>query len=132
VIVELLIGPKAQGTGGREMGERVAVLGAGIGGMTTAHELAERGFEVHVYERRKIPGGKARSFNGPDGLPAEHGFRFFPGFYKHLRHTMERVPYAGQRRGVRDNLKSARHVQLFQQVGRPIILPTRLWRWDTV
>jgi 15-cis-phytoene desaturase len=114
------------------MGERVAVLGAGVGGMTAAHELAERGFEVHVYERRKIPGGKARSFKGPDGLPAEHGFRFFPGFYKHVRDTMERIPYAGQRRGVLGNLKPARNVQLFQRVGDPIIFPTRLWRWDTV
>jgi uncharacterized protein with NAD-binding domain and iron-sulfur cluster len=114
------------------MGERVAVLGAGVAGMTAAHELAERGFEVHVYERRKIPGGKARSFNTPDGLPAEHGFRFFPGFYRHLRHTMERIPYPGQRRGVRGNLKSVRHVQLFQERGGPIIFPTRLWRWDTV
>jgi uncharacterized protein with NAD-binding domain and iron-sulfur cluster len=113
------------------MGKRVAVLGAGVAGMTAAHELAERGFDVHVYERRQIPGGKARSFNSPDGLPAEHGFRFFPGFYRHLRHTMERIPYPGQPRGVRGNLKSVKHVQLFQQRGEPIIFPTRLWRWDT-
>ncbi|AFE06814.1 hypothetical protein COCOR_06215 [Corallococcus coralloides DSM 2259] len=32
---------------------RVYVFGAGIAGMTAAHELALRGFEVHVYERDK-------------------------------------------------------------------------------
>jgi uncharacterized protein with NAD-binding domain and iron-sulfur cluster len=100
--------------------------------MTAAHELVQRRFEVDVYERRKIPGGKARSFEAPNGLPAEHGFRFFPGFYRHLRDTMQRIPYGGARLGVRGNLKTVRHVQLFQEVGGPIVFPTRLWRWDTV
>ena len=114
------------------MSERVAVLGAGVAGMTAAHELAQRGFEVHVYERREIPGGKARSFNGPNDLPAEHGFRFFPGFYKHLHDTMERIPYPDERRVVRDNLKPAKDVQVLQDHSWPIDFPTRLWRWDTV
>jgi uncharacterized protein with NAD-binding domain and iron-sulfur cluster len=74
---------------------RVAILGGGVGGLTAAHELAERGFEVHVYEKNKTCGGKARSLttplggaSAPAGLPAEHGFRFFPGFYQHLDDTM--------------------------------------------
>lgn len=39
----------------------VAVLGGGIGGLTAAHELAERGFAVTVYEARAEAGGKSRS-----------------------------------------------------------------------
>jgi uncharacterized protein with NAD-binding domain and iron-sulfur cluster len=113
------------------MGEKVAVLGAGVAGMTAAHELAERGFEVHVYERRKIPGGKARSFDRPNGLPAEHGFRFFPGFYKHLHHTMERIPYPGERRGVLGNLKPTKRVQVLQESEGPLEYPTGLWHLDT-
>jgi uncharacterized protein with NAD-binding domain and iron-sulfur cluster len=114
------------------MGDKVVILGAGVAGMTAAHELAERGFEVEVYESRDIVGGKARSFSLPGGCPAEHGFRFFPGFYRHLHDTMERIPYQEQRRGVRANLKFTRDIQVLQADSAPINLPTCLWRLDTV
>ena len=84
---------------------RVAILGGGVGGMTAAHELIERGFEVAIYEMREIPGGKARSIhvpntsaNGNKPLPGEHGFRFFPGFYKHVPDTMKRIPCGDKKR----------------------------------
>src|SRR6516164_10585184 len=90
------------------MPTRVIILGGGVAGMSAAHELIERGFEVVVLERRYTPGGKARSVHvteedegrsghqvahnaqAPVGhrLPGEHGFRFFPGFYRHVIDTM--------------------------------------------
>src|SRR4051794_1505749 len=88
----------------QSMKPRVIVIGAGVGGLTAAHELVERDFDVTVFESRDIPGGKARSFTTTLGLPGEHGFRFFPGFYRHLPHTMGRIPYPGNPRGVLDNL----------------------------
>ena len=82
--------------------KRVIVIGGGVGGLTTAHELAERGFEVHLYDARPDWGGKARSQavegTGTDGrrdLPGEHGFRFYPRFYRHVIDTMARIPVAG-------------------------------------
>lgn len=80
---------------------KVVVLGGGVAGMSAAHELAERGFSVEVYEHNeKYCGGKARSVDVPDtggdgrkALPGEHGFRFFPGFYKHVTDTMKRIPF---------------------------------------
>src|SRR5688572_5675335 len=91
----------------------VAVLGGGMGGLAAAHELAERGFDVTVYERNAL-GGKARSMpsdtrgaGGRAALPGEHGFRFFPGFYHHVPDTMRRIPFPGNRNGVGDNLVSA-------------------------
>ena len=39
----------------------VVVIGGGVGGLTAAHELSERGFAVSVYEARPAWGGKARS-----------------------------------------------------------------------
>ncbi|MFN3350766.1 1-hydroxycarotenoid 3,4-desaturase CrtD [Pseudorhodoplanes sp.] len=40
--------------------DRVAVIGAGIGGLAAALDLASRGLEVSVYERGAAPGGKMR------------------------------------------------------------------------
>jgi uncharacterized protein with NAD-binding domain and iron-sulfur cluster len=97
---------------------RAIVLGGGVAGMTAAHELAVRGFEVVVFELRSIPGGKARSMDAVPGtggrraLPGEHGFRFFPGFYKHVPDTMSRIPYRGQLHGVFDNLVTSTQVEL--------------------
>ncbi len=106
------------------MGRTVAILGGGVGGLSAAHELAERGFEVSVYESRDRFGGKARSFPVPDSggpgseLPAEHGFRFFPGFYRHIPHTMRRIPFAGQGDGVAGNLVTATRALMAQAGGR--------------
>jgi 15-cis-phytoene desaturase len=112
------------------MGKRVIVLGGGVGGMSAAHELAERGFEVTVYETRPIPGGKARSVSVPGSgtsgrrdLPGEHGFRFFPGFYRHLPDTMKRIPIEGQPDGVFGNLVAAKEVQIARTGGSEILSP---------
>ena len=112
------------------MGKRVIVLGGGVGGMSAAHELAERGFEVTVYETRPIPGGKARSIPVPGSatggrrdLPGEHGFRFFPGFYRHLPDTMKRIPVEGRRDGVFGNLVAAREVQIARTGGSEVLSP---------
>ncbi len=80
----------------------VIVIGGGVGGLTAAHELAERGFDVRVYEARPTWGGKARSqpvagsaTGGRMDLPGEHGFRFYPSFYKHVIDLMSRTPVVG-------------------------------------
>ena len=106
------------------MAPTVAVLGGGVGGLSAAHELVERGFDVRVYEARELFGGKARSFGVPGSgsggradLPAEHGFRFFPGFYRHLPDTMRRIPYVGRADGVAGNLVYATRALLAQAGG---------------
>ncbi|MFD1873308.1 hydroxysqualene dehydroxylase [Hymenobacter bucti] len=130
---------------------KVAVLGGGVAGMSAAHELAERGFAVDVYERQPVyVGGKARSVDvpfdkllqlhdvalgtpagapAPDAaprpdLPGEHGFRFFPGFYKHITDTMKRIPYGTNKQGVFDNLVASQRVLLarFGQAPLPALV----------
>jgi 15-cis-phytoene desaturase len=100
------------------MPQTVAILGGGVAGLSAAHELAERGFQVRVFERKAAMGGKARSIPVPDSavqsrkpLPGEHGFRFFPGFYKHVTDTMRRIPY-GARGNAFDNLAVATRILL--------------------
>src|SRR5260370_34192610 len=100
------------------MQQTVAILGGGVAGLSAAHELVERGFQVRVYERKPVLGGKARSIpvpnsgaNGRLPLPGEHGFRFFPGFYKHVTDTMRRIPY-GAHGNTFDNLSVATRILL--------------------
>lgn len=73
------------------------IVGAGVSGLTAATELALRGmtpnilfsyhvymygiwyiwcigYEVVIYERQAIPGGKVKAYLSPDGLPMEHGY----------------------------------------------------------
>jgi uncharacterized protein with NAD-binding domain and iron-sulfur cluster len=111
---------------------KVIILGGGVAGMSAAHELIERGFEVEVYERHKqYPGGKARSVdfnvphqNGHGPLPGEHGFRFFPGFYKHVIDTMKRIPFKktdGSVASVVDNLVATERVRLAREGKKSII-----------
>jgi uncharacterized protein with NAD-binding domain and iron-sulfur cluster len=108
----------------------VAVLGGGVGGLSAAHELAERGFDVTVYEARDCFGGKARSMpvpgsgtGGSPDLPAEHGFRFFPGFYRHLPDTMARIP--SPKGPVKAQLTQTSKMLIAQTHGRnELIVPT--------
>ncbi|MDJ0381733.1 FAD-dependent oxidoreductase [Streptomyces sp. G-G2] len=103
---------------------RVAVLGGGVAGLTAAHELAERGYAVTVYERRAL-GGKARSMEVPGSarggrkpLPGEHGFRFIPGIYHNLPDTMRRIPFPGNANGVWDNLVAPPEMMFARAAGR--------------
>ncbi len=56
----LATGPGAAPGFARASGRSVAVLGGGMAGLVTAHELVERGFEVTVFEPTAWR-GKARS-----------------------------------------------------------------------
>jgi uncharacterized protein with NAD-binding domain and iron-sulfur cluster len=126
---ELLAAPPAAG---RRRGRRrptVAVFGGGIAGMTAAHELIERGFEVTVYERRAW-GGKARStevpLSGTGGrrnLPGEHAYRVPFGCYQNVPAIMRRIPFGTNANGVFDNLVPAPQVMIASEKARDLVLP---------
>jgi uncharacterized protein with NAD-binding domain and iron-sulfur cluster len=116
----------------RIMPVQVAILGGGVGGLSAAHELIERGFDVTVYERNQALGGKARSLSVPNtgtggrkDLPGEHGFRFFPAFYRHLPDTMMRIPDPSNV-SVFNNLVHATRIQLARAGKPPLVLTARV------
>src|SRR5438552_3506749 len=76
----------------------VVIFGGGVGGLSVAQELLERGVRVTVLEKSHW-GGKVRGIpipgsgtGGRADLPGQHGFHFFPCFYKNLPDTMSRIP----------------------------------------
>ncbi len=76
--------------------------------------------------RRIFLGAKPEAFPLPAPIPAtekifraEHGFRFFPAFYKHLPDTMKRIPF-GPNNTVVDNLVDATRI-LVARSGLPAI-----------
>jgi uncharacterized protein with NAD-binding domain and iron-sulfur cluster len=113
--------------------KKVIILGGGVAGMSAAHELIERGFDVEVYEKNPIyPGGKARSVEvegtaSPTtgkSLPGEHGFRFFPGFYKHVTDTMKRIPFSEEGSSAKscyDNLTPTHRIMM-SRYGEPELI----------
>ncbi|WP_205963501.1 hydroxysqualene dehydroxylase [Roseicella aquatilis] len=134
------------------MAQRVVILGGGVAGLSAAHELLERGFEVEVFEKMPIPGGKARSIPVLEGLgnhddkadeikdlqatmaqdpaarsrlwlPGEHGFRFFPNFYRHITDTLARIPTATGT--VFDHLVETSEVLVASYDKRGVVLPSR-------
>ena len=121
----LLPVPSARAAGPKR---RVAVLGGGMSGLAAAHELVERGFEVTVFERKSL-GGKARSIpvegtgkGGRRDLQGEHGFRFFPGFYRNVPDTMRRIPVKGNANGVHDNMFPLSSTRIARNQGRSDII----------
>jgi uncharacterized protein with NAD-binding domain and iron-sulfur cluster len=109
---------------------RVAIFGGGVAGLTAAHELIDRNCDITVFEARHW-GGKVRSMGKPGtgtggrkDLPGEHGFHFFPTFYKHIPDTMSRIPYG--RGTVFDNLVTGEDELLARTSLPQIVVPSHL------
>ena len=56
--------------------KRVAIVGAGIAGLSCATHLQAMGFEVEVFEKSRGPSGRMSTREG-DGWTADHGAQYF-------------------------------------------------------
>ncbi|KAJ4810529.1 Zeta-carotene desaturase [Rhynchospora pubera] len=92
---------------------KVAIIGAGLAGMSTAVELLDQGHEVDIYESRQFIGGKVGSFVDRGGNHIEMGLHVFFGCYSNLFRLMKKV-------GASENLLVKDHTHTFVNKGGDI------------
>ncbi|MGL5034259.1 MAG: 9,9'-di-cis-zeta-carotene desaturase [Microcystaceae cyanobacterium] len=85
---------------------RVAIVGAGLAGLTTAIDLVDAGYEVEIFESRPFVGGKVGSWLDGEGNHIEMGLHVFFGCYYNLFALMEKV-------GAIANLRLKEHTHIF-------------------
>jgi isorenieratene synthase len=75
--------------------KKVAVVGGGLAGVSSAIYLAERNFDVTIFERDSFLGGKVGSWpvNFQEGYKTnvEHGFHAFFRQYYNLRNLLKKI-----------------------------------------
>ena len=58
-------------------GSKVGVVGAGVSGLVCARELVRRGFDVNVFDKGRVPGGRTATRMPEPGLAYDHGAQYF-------------------------------------------------------
>jgi uncharacterized protein with NAD-binding domain and iron-sulfur cluster len=118
----------------------VVVFGAGIAGLTAAHFLNERGFQVTIIESLNTTGGLARSRRIGYDIPTEYSWRGFGPWYHNIYDVTKNIKFGKKSvydtefsRPVKFHLVqdevSGVHVQ------KPTYEITNSWRqtrWDTI
>ncbi len=89
---------------------KIAIVGAGLAGMSTAIDLVDTGHEVEIFESRPFVGGKVSSWIDDDGNHIEMGLHVFFGCYYNLFELMRKV-------GAIDNLRLKEHTHIFINEG---------------
>lgn len=75
--------------------KHVIIIGGGIAGLTTAHELVEQNYRVTLIERNKIVGGMARTVQDASKkiCPYEYSWRAYGQWYQNVYNIMKRIPF---------------------------------------
>tara|TARA_Y100001968_G_scaffold266413_1_gene255904 strand:+ start:7284 stop:8744 length:1461 start_codon:yes stop_codon:yes gene_type:complete len=85
---------------------KVAILGAGLAGLTAAVDLVDAGYSVDIYEAKPFIGGKVGSWEDSEGNHIEMGLHVFFFNYANLFALMRKV-------GAIENLLAKDHTHLF-------------------
>ncbi len=89
---------------------KVAIIGAGLAGLSAAVDLVDAGHKVDLYEARPFLGGKVGSWEDNDGNHIEMGLHVFFFNYANLFALMKKV-------GALENLLPKEHTHLFVNKG---------------
>jgi 15-cis-phytoene desaturase len=69
---------------------QVAIVGAGLAGLSCGWELTKLGYKVALLESRDVLGGRTSSW-GEDGMPVESGLHKYLGIYRALPRLLKEV-----------------------------------------
>lgn len=76
------------------MSAKIVIFGAGISGLSAAHELIQLGYSVSVYEAADQPGGFFRSYRlDQDNLPTEYSWHGMGPWYINTFDLMQHIPF---------------------------------------
>ncbi len=92
---------------------KIAIIGAGLAGLTAAVDLVDEGHEVDIYEAKPFMGGKVGSWEDAEGNHIEMGLHVFFFNYANLFALMRKV-------GAIENLLPKDHTHLFVNEGGEI------------
>ena len=94
------------------------IIGGGIGGLSTAHDLLQRNFQgsILILERNDVVGGQARSgyLSSGSKLPTEMSWRIYANGYKTIKRMMQQIPYPSSGKTVLENLVDINNIVIPQ------------------
>lgn len=77
------------------MSSKVVIFGAGIAGLSAAHELVRLGYIVSIYETTDQPGGFFRSSRtNKDNMPTEYSWHGMGPWYHNAFDLMKQIPFS--------------------------------------
>ena len=72
----------------------IVIFGAGIAGLSAAHELSQLGYSVSVYEALDQPGGFFRSSRlSQNNMPTEYSWHGMGPWYHNTFDLMQHIPF---------------------------------------
>mmetsp|Transcript_25461 Transcript_25461/g.83795 ORF Transcript_25461/g.83795 Transcript_25461/m.83795 type:complete len:531 (-) Transcript_25461:706-2298(-) len=89
-----------------QRGLRVAVVGGGLAGLSTAKYLTDAGHTPVVLEGEALLGGKVMAFRDEDGDSVETGLHVFFGAYPNMHNLLSEV-------GISDRMQWKEHAMIF-------------------
>ena len=73
--------------------ESIVIFGAGIAGLSAAHELVQLGYTVSVYEATDQTGGFYKSSRlSEDNMPSEYSWHGMGPWYHNTFDLMQKIP----------------------------------------